>query len=57
MIDPKLMNNDTESPREGTSSFIYILLTFVDSEMYNMNVIHVDMINLKKVRVFTFSNV
>ena len=43
--------------REGTSSFIYVFLTFDDSAVYNMNVIHVDMINLKRVRDFTFSNV
>ncbi len=37
MIEQKLMKKDTESPREGTSSFIYVFLTFDDSAVYNMD--------------------
>ena len=37
MIDSKFMKNDTESPREGTSSFIYVFLTFSESAVYNMD--------------------
>ena len=31
------MENDTESPREGTSSFIFVFLTLDDSAVYNMD--------------------
>ncbi|WP_207645954.1 hypothetical protein [Ruminococcus flavefaciens] len=37
MIDSKLMENDTESPREGTSSFIFVFLTLGDRTVYNMD--------------------
>ena len=37
MIDSKLMENDTESPREGTSSFIFVFLTLGDSAVCNMD--------------------
>jgi len=31
------MKNDTDSPREGTSSFIFVFLTLGDSAVYNMD--------------------
>ena len=37
MIKPKLMKNDAESPREGTSSFIYAFLTLGYIAVYNMD--------------------
>ena len=37
MIDSKLMENDTESPREGTSSFIFVFLTLGDRTVYNID--------------------
>ena len=37
--------NYTESPRKGTSSFIYVFLTFCDSAVYNMDSKQVIMIN------------
>ncbi len=45
MIKPKLMKNDAESPREGTSSFRYVFLTFSDSAVYNMDSKQVTRIN------------
>ena len=37
--------NDTESPRKGTSSFIYVFLTFGDNAVYNMDSKQLAMIN------------
>ena len=37
MMDSKLMENDTESPREGTSSFIFVFLTLGDRTVYNID--------------------
>lgn len=31
------MKNDTDSPREGTSSFIFVFLTLGDSAVYNLD--------------------
>ena len=31
------MENDTESPREGTSSFIFVFLTLGDRTVYNID--------------------
>ena len=40
-----IIKNDTESLREGNSSFIYAFLTFGDIAVYNMDSKQVIMIN------------